>query len=82
MPVHGAALHKRVEKQLREELAGWGLPMDEYTFEIGGYYPDDPEVVMHATFTRSSNESKIQIANIYTDKETGDVLQSDMPTLS
>jgi hypothetical protein len=79
MAVHGAALHARVEKQLREELAAYGLPMSEYTAEVRGYYENDPELLLYAVFTRDGRT--ITVANIYTEKVTGDVLQTMPPEL-
>lgn len=79
MAVHGAALHRRVEKQLREELSEYGLPMQEYTCRVMGYYEHDPELLLYATFTRGN--CTIEINDIYTDKVTGDVLQSGGPEL-
>ena len=79
MAVHGAALHKRVEKQLRAELSAYGLPVHEYSCRVMGYYEHDPELLLYAEFTRG--DCTIEITDIYTDKNTGDVLQSSRPEL-
>jgi hypothetical protein len=80
MAIHGAALHARVAKQLREELTAYGLPMREYKCTVAGYYEHDPELLLYAEFTRG--DCAIEINDIYTSKETGDVLQRGRPELS
>jgi hypothetical protein len=80
MAVHGAALRSRVEKQLREELSAYGLPMNEYTCEIHSYYENDPELLLSAEFTRG--DCTIEVNDIYTSKKTGDVLQRGRAELS
>jgi hypothetical protein len=82
MAVHGAALRSRVEKQLREELSAYGLPMQEYTCEIGSFYEFDPELLMYATFTRKGNGAQIEIGGIFTNSRTGDITQRNMPELA
>lgn len=73
MAVHGAALHARVAKQLRDELSEYGLPMNEYACKVQGFYEHDPELLLSAVFTRGN--CTIEVTDIYTDKETGTVLQ-------
>lgn len=74
----GAALHSRVEKQLREELAAvHGLPIHEYTCEVQGY--DDYSPVLYAKFTRG-NGATIEITDIYTDDD-GEILQTSRAEL-
>lgn len=79
MAVHGAALHARVVKQLREELAAYGLPMHEYTAEVRGFYEHEPELLLYVLFKR--NDCTIEVTDIYTSKATGEVLQRAMPQL-
>ena len=78
--VSGAALYSRVEKQLREELEQYGLPMQEYTCKIVPYYENMPSLLLFATFTRISNGAEIEVENIYTDGQ-GNLTQYGRPKL-
>jgi hypothetical protein len=76
MAVHGAALHKRVEKHLRQYLREYGVDDSLYTCKISGYWEFDPELNLYADFThKSGNSCRITITDIFTEKETGHVLQ-------
>lgn len=83
--LHGAALAKRVEKQLREELMTWGIDANEYSCKVANMRDDpsyafDPDLILFATFTRAVNGATIEIDDIYT-SDSGEVMQRAMPRL-
>ncbi len=78
--LHGAALRKRVEKQLRETLAAdYGLPMQEYDCTVSNMkgepgYDSDPDTLLFARFTRKETGAVIQVDSISAD-DAGNVIQ-------
>lgn len=77
--VNGAALHKRVEKELRVTLAGYGLNMADWTCTIEPVYENNPSLLLYATFKRQDG-AEIGITDIYTDRD-GYPIQFSRPEL-
>jgi hypothetical protein len=65
----GAALYAKVEAELRRMLADdYGLPMGEYTGEVGQYAPTgyDGEITnLYAVFKRRDHQAEIIINDIF-----------------
>lgn len=80
----GAALYRKVEAELRRGLTeDYGLPMDEYTGEVGQYpgYGYDGEIpTLWAVFTRRGNNREIRLDNIYP-TDNGELDQYSTPEL-
>jgi hypothetical protein len=82
--VAGAALHRTVERQLREELAHfYGLPMDEYAATVDG----TAEEMLSVTFERPyDNDGEPMTATIQVDSievyPDGRIDQSSRPELN
>lgn len=78
--LRGAAVHKRIEKQLRAELAAYGLDMSRWALaDIGAYRPGEPFPSFYASFT-DGNGRTIQVDNISTD-DAGGLDQYSSPVL-
>ncbi len=87
----GAALHRHVEKQLREELRDelmhWGINIDEYTVKVenigsvNSNYAFDPDLILFATLTRAVSGATIDINEIFT-SDSGEITQRSGPQLS
>jgi hypothetical protein len=73
----GAALYFSIEKQLRETLAEWEIPLDRYTCTVardfhregpyydGGPISEMPLLTLTATFTNIRTSAEIIITGIY-----------------
>lgn len=83
----GAALHSRIERQLRDQLSReWGLPIHEYTARVdrdgqweGPYFEGGPRRFIPfpshtVTFTRGEDGAEVVVTQIYTD-DAGEILQ-------
>jgi hypothetical protein len=80
----GAALYAKVTAELRKMLADdYGLPMDEYTAEVGQYAPAgyDGEIPnLYAVFKRRDHQAEIIINDIFP-SDDGELDQYSAPEL-
>jgi hypothetical protein len=81
MAVHGAALHKRIEKQLREYLHAYLVEEGAYKCRVRPVHPEMPETVFYAEFTQARNGKKIFIDQVFVDND-GTILQHNHAQLS
>lgn len=66
-----------VEAQLRDEIRkNWGIDMDQYTCLVDG----DVKSALLVEFTRSLNQARIEIEEVYAD-DHGVLLQWGIPNL-
>jgi hypothetical protein len=65
----GAALFRRIEKQLREEwLNGYGLPLDLYDCKVE---QDEDGITQWATFTHRETGAIVECGTVWTGDDGG-----------
>jgi hypothetical protein len=74
----GAALFRRIEKQLREEwLQHYGLPLNLYSCKVE---QDTDGITQYATFTHQETGATVECGTIWTN-DNGDINQAGPFTL-
>lgn len=68
--IRGAALNATIERQTRELLAPWGLPMDAYKCEV----ERENETTLAAKWTHTETGAEIVISSIWYGDD-GEIMQ-------